>query len=466
MKNPSFAIRMVLGVTILSALACGGDDPPMMMDGGDDAMTDAPVADATPDAPVPDATPDAMPMGCTEGCGFVELALGSVHSCARRENGEVYCWGGNEFGQLGDGRMRHAGADCTPAGALDPRDCSATPVRVFDVTAERIVASGGASSCAIVAGSQAFCWGLEALPPMGGDRPSKRFTAVQIEGFDGLVDLVDNRSAQCAIMADGSVRCQGNSDSGQLGMGDTMEVFAPLDVPGLSSINEIRLGQSGGQIACARSGTSVWCAGANRAGQLGDGLMDHGLVCGDMRNPYDCSASFVPSTITGQNVEELATGAGFVCARLVDGTVSCWGSNGTGQLGQDPATLRQSYAPVSVPGLDSVTRLAAGASHICALKSDGSVVCWGGNEEGQLGDGMLDHPMNCMPGSSFLDCSSTPVTVTLPSAAVTIASGLEHSCAILMDGEIYCWGYNDQRQLGDGSRERQAAPVQVMGLPD
>jgi alpha-tubulin suppressor-like RCC1 family protein len=126
--------------------------------------------------------------------------------------------------------------------------------------------------------------------------------------------------------------------------------------------------------------------------------------------------------------------------------------------------VSQSDSPVIVAGLGMVVDIAAGTRHVCSLDADGNVSCWGGNEEGQLGDGSLDHLEECMPGSALVDCSSTPVSVTLPASAIAIESGLEHSCALLMSGEVYCWGYNDQRQLGDGTRERQASPVQVMGL--
>lgn len=217
---------------------------------------------------------------------------------------------------------------------------------------------------------------------------------------------------------------------------------------------------------CARSGSSVYCAGSNRRGQLGDGVMDHGLVCGDALNSYDCSVSMVATDFGMLVPAALALGSSFGCALLDDGQVACWGDNGYGQLGVDPASVAQRSLPEVVSGLSNITSLAAGSGHMCALDSAGAVSCWGGNEEGQLGDGMLDHPMNCMPGSSLLDCSSNPVTVDLPEAAVSIASGMEHSCAILMGGDVYCWGYNDQRQLGDGARERQATPVMVMGLPD
>jgi alpha-tubulin suppressor-like RCC1 family protein len=301
---------------------------------------------------------------------------------------------------------------------------------------------------------------------MGGDRPSKRFVAEHIEGFDGLVSISDNRSAQCVVTSGGGVQCMGNNDSGQLATGNTMEVYTPASVMGLSSVNEVHLGQTGGNLMCARSGSSVYCAGSNRRGQLGDGVMDHGLVCGDALNSYDCSVSMVATDFGMLVPAALALGSSFGCALLDDGQVACWGDNGYGQLGVDPASVAQRSLPEVVSGLSNITSLAAGSGHMCALDSAGAVSCWGGNEEGQLGDGMLDHPMNCMPGSSLLDCSSNPVTVDLPEAAVSIASGMEHSCAILMGGDVYCWGYNDQRQLGDGARERQATPVMVMGLPD
>ncbi|MDH5493050.1 MAG: hypothetical protein OEY14_13935, partial [Myxococcales bacterium] len=122
-------------------------------------------------------------------------------------------------------------------------------------------------------------------------------------------------------------------------------------------------------------------------------------------------------------------------------------------------------APTEVPGVTGVQQLAVGGRHTCALHDDGSVSCWGLNRYGQLGDGTFDaHEPACAVGSGLYDCSADPVSVILPSAATFLAAGGSHACAILDTGEIYCWGSNNRAQVGNLDRQPRATPVPVLGF--
>ncbi len=158
----------------------------------------------------------------------------------------------------------------------------------------------------------------------------------------------------------------------------------------------------------------------------------------------------VPVIVSGlTNVQAVSAGEAFSCALKTDGTVWCWGQNTYGQLGN--GTSVNSLAPVAVPGLTGVTALAAGSVHLCVRKNDGTARCWGLNSSGQLGNGTTTS-------------SSSPVTVSGLSGVVALASGVYHSCALLGGGTVKCWGSNVNGQLGDGSLLNRSMPVDVGSL--
>lgn len=137
------------------------------------------------------------------------------------------------------------------------------------------------------------------------------------------------------------------------------------------------------------------------------------------------------------------------CARVPDGTVSCWGLNSSGQLGNSSSV--NALNPVSVEGITTATQVSAGGRHTCALLSDGTVRCWGDNSFGQL-------------GNSTTTGSGTPVTVTGISTATLVSAGEAHTCALLSDMTLRCWGFNNSGQLGNGSNSLSSSPVTVTGI--
>jgi alpha-tubulin suppressor-like RCC1 family protein len=163
-----------------------------------------------------------------------------------------------------------------------------------------------------------------------------------------------------------------------------------------------------------------------------------------------------PTTVTGLSAPAMAIQAssllgdstGFTCALLGDGSVSCWGEDLLG-LGSDPSA--RGVTPTAVAGVANATGMAIGGTFGCDLQPRGTVECWGTGPLGQ-------------PGTNFNSTSTTPVAVSGLSNARAIAAGFFHACALLNDGTVSCWGSNSSGQLGDGTRTDSALPVQVSGL--
>ncbi len=165
--------------------------------------------------------------------------------------------------------------------------------------------------------------------------------------------------------------------------------------------------------------------------------------------------SLVPVQVTGLTSGVTATAAGpyHTCSVVSGGGVLCWGGNQFGQLGDGTTVPAFRPTPAPVSGLASgVAALTAGYYHTCALTSSGAVLCWGANFNGRLGDGTTTNRL-------------TPVAVSgLTSGVVAIAAGAHHTCAVTDGGAVVCWGANFDGQLGDGTTTAQATPVAVSGL--
>jgi alpha-tubulin suppressor-like RCC1 family protein len=243
----------------------------------------------------------------------------------------------------------------------------------------------------------------------------------------------------CALMSGGGVKCWGSNLWGPLGNGTASNSSRPVDVVGLAS-GGTAIAAGHKDYSCAATGTGVKCWGNNQYGQLGNGSRSP-----QARTPVDVVG-------LGSGVRAIAAGFGHVCALTGGGGVKCWGENGYGGLGNGTQTA--STTPVDVIGLSSGVRaITAGANHSCALTSSGGVKCWGGNYNGELGNG----------GSSLI--SRSPVDVVgLTSGVVAISSYFEHACALTSGGGVECWGINGKGQLGNGTQTASKTPVGVDGL--
>jgi alpha-tubulin suppressor-like RCC1 family protein len=214
---------------------------------------------------------------------------------------------------------------------------------------------------------------------------------------------------------------------------------------------------------------SARCWGLNYFGQLGSGTFTGPEMCINNATMLACSAT--PVMVDGLlDATALALGGYLSCALLPDGTVKCWGLNDNGQLGNDSSTgpslcldgIPCATTPVAVSDLRTATAISASEEeHSCALLADGSVQCWGLNDTGQ--NGMLG-PSVCGPHD--FPCAMKPVTVPGLSDVIGVSTATFHTCAVLSTGKVRCWGNNLSGQLGSGTTDDSLAPIEVAGISD
>jgi alpha-tubulin suppressor-like RCC1 family protein len=333
------------------------------------------------------------------------IAAGGNQTCIL-DSGGVKCWGKNNAGQLGDGTTQDRNTPVTVTALPDK------------VTA---IAMGYIHACAVTESAEVFCWGRQtAEQTRVGSDPG--YTAVTIGSMH-----------TCGLNAHGGLKCWGSNSFGGLGDGTTEERLAPVDVIGLSG--DVTSVAAGGDFTCAVQKGSVKCWGSNNSGQLGNGTFESNT------NPVG-----IPGLESG--VAVVAAGFFHACAVKTNGEVWCWGENFAGELGD--GTNKNNPVPVMVNNLEGgIQIVAVGGSHTCALTKAGGVKCWGGNANGQLGDG------------STTDRNS-PVDVTgLSSGVIAIAAGGSHTCAVMAGGAVKCWGLNESGQLGNGANQDSNIPVDV-----
>lgn len=275
-----------------------------------------------------------------------------------------------------------------------------------------------------------------ALPPWTGALPERPVLATTLPIGGRTVWCSGWHS--CAVEAR-TLYCWGQNSDGEIGNDSTRNANVRRPVMNLPDPAAVGLGAFVTCI-CDRAG-KAWCWGRNVEGELGIGATSMNAQ--------------VPTQVPGvTDCSQIAGGAQHVCILRQSGGVSCWGSNGSGQSGQPPAATPVLTSPTPVPGLADVAEIRAGEKYSCARKNDMTVVCWGDNGFGQLGDGTTT-------------AHAAPGAVTgLGTDIVELATGRFSACARHATGRVSCWGQNDYGQLGNGASANSGLPVDVGGLSD
>lgn len=320
---------------------------------------------------------------------------------------------------------------------------------------------GWLHSCEFEGPGSARCTGYNRYGQIGDGSTTDRLLPVSV-GLTGVQSMSGGFTHTCAAKSDGTLYCWGDNRVGALGDGTRTNRSAPTQVS-ISGVVEVA---SGNSHTCAlKLDGSVWCWGSNYTGQLGAG----GSTADILTTPQKVVGISDAVSISGLS--------NHVCVLHADSTVSCWGDNYGGQLGD--GTYDDRPTPQKVPGLSGVVQIETGGAHTCALLDDQSVSCWGYNYWGQLGDGVVFHdkvvymcggtifdPRECTQRVDIGEFSNpTPQPVIQLFDAVSLSLGSGHSCALLTDGTVECWGANSLGQLGDGSVVQRSVPAPVLLPP-
>lgn len=336
-----------------------------------------------------------------------------------------------------------------------------TPVGVAGLEPATQVVAGGNHTCALLKNGNTACWGSNDEGQVGDAAVESMSTSPKWVSLDAdATRLSAGPRHTCALFADGTVDCWGDDRSGWLGVASTLPCAAPSvdpsaaagvpcpvppgDVPGVQDATTIASGgvmeddaPSLGFTCVVRGGDTVECWGDNRSGQLGTSSDDKVI-----REPVQV---FDKDGFPLRHMKRLAAGGGHACAVNEDGDVWCWGSNASGQSQASAAGATR------VTGASGAVDVAAGDRHSCAALSTGKVMCWGWNLNGQS-DG-------AHTGTEDETVSVSEVKGV--TGAKAVAAGARHSCALLEDGGVMCWGSNQVGQLGTENAGFESPPVRA-----
>ena len=397
--------------------------------------------------------------GCSATCRAepVALALGGNTTCALSSTGLVKCWGFNGTGELGLGHTKNRGDSLLPSqftGADLGAGRKATAISI----------SGNGSACAVLDGGDLKCWGNNQFGQLGtgdlknlGDKPNQMGDALKPIALGTgrkALSVSAGDGYTCALLDDGTVKCWGDNGVGQLGT----EAVGNLKAPDPAA--SVKLGRKAKAVSASADGVTcallddgtlkcwgnIWYATHADYAELG-GAPGIGDFAGEI--------SALPALTFGGGSPAQSLITGRVSAVLLgDGSVRIWGTTSDGQFGHGltyqgltPMEL-VAVSPVGVGTGRTVKEVALGSTHACVLLDDGHIKCWAGNSDGQLGLGTLGGAFNGPPG--VLDA------VYLGGhSALHVAAGKSHTCAILDDGTLKCWGSNSAGQLGLGDLQNR-----------
>ncbi len=361
------------------------------------------------------------------------IAAGYRHTCSLLSSGKVRCWGDGEQGRLGYGNTVYIGDNETPASAGDVN----VGGDVVQLTA------GGYHTCALLSNGKVRCWGWGQYGEDGngfivGDNETPASVGYVSIGGD-VKQLAADEHNTCALLSNGKVRCWGYNFYGQLGYVNTSNVSNPSSAGDVNIGGDVKQITVGSYHACALlSNGKMRCWGYG--GRLGYGNANN---IGDDETPASAGDVNV-----GGDVRQMAANSSHTCALLSSGKVRCWGYNAFGQLGYgNPFPIGDNETPSSVGDVSiggDATQLAAGESHSCALLSTGKVRCWGLGINGQLGYGDANN-------IGDIELPATAGDISIGGDAIQITGGQYHTCALLSNGNMRCWGGGNSGQLGYGN---------------
>lgn len=343
------------------------------------------------------------------------VAAGVAHVVVLTDSGTVWTWGYNASGQLGDG---------TTTNRMTP-----TWIGITGITA---IAAGGYSTYALKTDGTVLAWGTNSVGQLGDGSATDRHIPVPVSSLTNIIAIAAGTNHALALKSDGTLWAWGYNNYGQIGDNTTTTHFTPVQLSSLGTSVQA-IGAAGDHSHVAKIDGTVWSWGRNLSNEAGDGT-----VTSPRKTPVQ--------TGTIANAISIDGGAHNGFAWDASGSLSAWGWNGEGELG-DGTTISKA-TPVGIPSLSAVLSLHGGVGHTVVTKTDGSVWTMGYNGYGQIGDGTTTN-------------RATPIHVSALDSIVSAWAGDYFSVAVSSDGRVWSWGANYDGQLGDGTDVSRHAPVQL-----
>jgi alpha-tubulin suppressor-like RCC1 family protein len=432
--------------------------------------------------------------GALSGVTLTQISAGNGYTCALSSGGAAYCWGANQYGELGINSSMAASdvpVAVSTAGALAGKTISQ-------------ISAGEYHACA-VASSAAYCWGWNYWGMLGNNStvnstaPVAVYTGGALSG-KSVTSIAAGYAHTCAV-ASGAAYCWGANGAGQLGnTGGNSLVPVAVSTSGVLSGVTVSAVTSGWEHSCVLSSTNVaYCWGHGSSGELGNNLgtnsnvpvavytagalsgltvtqIDAGYAdtcviasnnlgycwghggAGELGNNSSSqqnapSAVYASTLLSGKTLSQISAGQYHTCAVDSSGGTYCWGTDTGGQLG-DPATGVTNYIPIPVLAPQSTT-VTGGYSHSCEINPNGAAYCWGDQTNGGLGNNATASANKQTPVAVYATGALSGVTLT------QISAGQQYTCALSTAGKAYCWGYNAYGQLGNNT----GAPGTTSGVP-
>jgi len=415
-----------------------------------------------------------------------EIAAGTNFYCARSIQGLVKCWGQNDQGQLGIGNTTQYGDNANETGGHLPFVDLGT-----NNTAKQIVA-GSIHVCALLNTGSVVCWGDNVVNQVSSISTSYNIGDLSSEMGDSLVPInfgVTNSNIiklsaggfhTCALFEDGDVKCWGANGAGQLGKGTTYQsAIADISVDFGNDLKALDISMGYDHSCAVLENALMKCWGDNRNAELGIGLTTTSIGNSNLGSNSDFRFTDLGKD---KGIVEIKTGEAYSCALVTNGEVYCWGTPYTERLGHgfyqshgnsigdsetemgdnlvavDFGTNIKTQELYLSAGEVNLGYSNLGTPHSCAINSDGSVRCWGRNSHGQLG---IESSTDV--GDDVLELGDNFVITDVGGTVESLALGYLSTCAIMIDGQVKCWGYNGYGQLAHEDNIGVGSSVDSMG---
>jgi alpha-tubulin suppressor-like RCC1 family protein len=329
-----------------------------------------------------------------------------------------------------------------PSVTVDDVNTSSLGASIFALGIGRI-STGDSHSCGLDAVGTAYCWGDNGSGKLGnGITGGTSLVPVAVSTTVKFSSIVTGNIHSCALSLNGVAYCWGDNFAGRLGDGSTFSSNIPVLVanPAAGPETYSSISASNGHTCVVGLNSDAYCWGDNTNGQLGNsgaGLSSNIPLL--VSNPSAGAVTYI----------SISAGYSHTCALASSSIAYCWGRNFEGQLGDSSNTASSIPVLVTAGVGITYTSISAGNDFSCGIQSNGAAYCWGNNSNGNLGN-------NTITPSNF------PVLVSNPSAGSvqysSIATGGFHTCAIALSGDAYCWGYNVDGELGNGTNFNVVIP--------